>query len=246
MMRKAGNIFSTLLIIVLVGILAWSGYNAFHETDKYREGNKTYKNIAKEATKEDGNLNWKKLKKINPDVAAWIRMPQKDGFLNYPVVHCSSNEKYLHTLFNGAYGACGTLFIDKHNKPGFSDFNTIIYGHHMGRWFYEGPMFGKLERYRKQSYYNKHSWMWIFTPKQTYKMEIVASYTTPGISNKMAYRIRFGSSDKAEKWLSYTNKKSLIRSKYDYSALDHFVTLSTCAYDYSNERFVVVGKIVKY
>lgn len=242
-MKKAGNFFSTALIIALIGILLWSGYNAFHETDKYREGNNTYKNIAKEASDKNGNLNWKKLKKINPDVVAWIKMPQKDGFLNYPVVHCNSNDKYLHTLFDGTPGACGTLFIDKSNKPDFSDFNTIIYGHHMGRWFYEGPMFGKLERYKKQSYYNNHSWMWIYTPKHSYKLKIVASYNTPGKASENAYKISFKNEKERTRWLSYARNKSLLKTKYESDTFDHYVTLSTCAYDYQNERFVVVGKL---
>ena len=37
----------------------------------------------------------------------------------------------MNTNVDGEYSLIGALFLDYRNKPDFSDFNSIIYGHHM-------------------------------------------------------------------------------------------------------------------
>ena len=69
------------------------------------------------------------LKKVNPDVIAWIQIPALD--ISYPVVRGKDNDYYLHHMFDGQENKNGSIFVDYHNQPDFSDSNTIVYGHNM-------------------------------------------------------------------------------------------------------------------
>ncbi|MGX7306277.1 class B sortase [Enterococcus durans] len=42
----------------------------------------------------------------------------------------------------------GSIFMDYRNKKDFSDFNSIIYGHHMA----ESAMFGDLDKFKDQKF----------------------------------------------------------------------------------------------
>lgn len=246
MRRTAGhNILFTVIIILLIGVIAFSAYHIYEETEKYRQGNREYDKIESVAgaDKPGSVINWEELRKVNPDIVAWIKMPQEDGTINYPIVQTDNNTKYLHTLFDGSRGACGTLFVDKACEKDFVGFNTIVYGHHMGRRFYKGPMFGKLEKFRDQEFYDGHSWMWFYTPDRTYKLLIVAGYTTPADVNSYPYKITFNDDSERMKFIENMNNESDFVSKYDCGVGDRYVTLSTCAYEYHNARYVVVGKL---
>ena len=112
------------------------------------------------------------LKELNADYACWLYCP--DTPIDYPVVQAEDNAKYLHRLFNGAYNACGTLFIDYRNLPDFQDPNTLIYGHHMRN----KGMFGQLEAFAAQAFYASHPYMLVLSGKEISILELFAGYTT--------------------------------------------------------------------
>jgi sortase B len=87
--------------------------------------------------KADYALLFMELKRINPQVTAWLIID--DGVLSYPILQADNNEKYLKTGVDGKYNSHGAVFMDYRNGP-FTDFNTIIYGHNMR----DDSMFGPL------------------------------------------------------------------------------------------------------
>lgn len=109
---------------------------------------------------------------ISKDAVAWLYAP--GGGINYVVAQAGDNDYYLHRLLNGAEAKAGTLFMDYQNHSDFSDWNTMIYGHHMKN----GTMFASLVKYQDQEYYEKHPVMYLYTPGQRMKLEILAGYTT--------------------------------------------------------------------
>lgn len=68
------------------------------------------------------------LKKINPDVVAWFRIP---GVLEYPVVREQDNSYDLSHAVQKTYNIAGSIFLDYRNEADFSDGKSIIYGHNM-------------------------------------------------------------------------------------------------------------------
>lgn len=176
-------------------------------------------------------INFQELKKKNKDIVAWLYSENTE--INYPIVQGKDNEEYLHKLVNGNNNKSGTLFMDYRNKKDLTDPNTIIYGHNMKN----GTMFGSLDKYKKQSYYEENKTMYILTEEKNYKIELFAGYTLPANSN--IYNVSAASNSRVEavkKAKSNSTFKSDIEPKEE-----KIITLSTCAYDYDEARYVVMG-----
>lgn len=90
---------------------------------------------------------------MNNDVIGWLTI--YDSTIDYPVVRSpKSNDDYLSKNPEGNWEGSGSLFLDHHNKADFSDFNTIIFGHHMA-----GPaMFGELDEFLNKDFFDKHEY----------------------------------------------------------------------------------------
>ena len=90
---------------------------------------------------------------MNNDVIGWLTI--YDTTIDYPVLRSpNSNDDYLSKNAEGDWEGSGSLFLDHNNKADFSDFNTIIFGHHMA-----GPaMFGELDEFLNKDFFDKHEY----------------------------------------------------------------------------------------
>ena len=90
---------------------------------------------------------------MNNDVIGWLTI--YDTTIDYPVMRSpNSNDDYLSKNPEGDWEGSGSLFLDHNNKADFSDFNTIIFGHHMA-----GPaMFGELDEFLNKDFFDKHEY----------------------------------------------------------------------------------------
>jgi sortase B len=175
------------------------------------------------------------LQSQNEDIKAWIYCP--DTPINYPIAQSDDNDYYLHRLTDRTTNSAGTLFIDYRNKPDFTDLVTIIYGHNMKN----STMFGTLDLYKDQSYYDEHPVMYLDTKDDEYTVELISGYITDADSN--TYIIPTKLADRDE-YVNDTIKISTFNSGIttkDLKPTDNLVLLSTCSYEYQNARFVVVG-----
>jgi sortase B len=175
------------------------------------------------------------LENENEDIKAWIYSP--DTYINYPVLQSEDNDFYLHRLTDKTYNRAGSLFIDYRNSGDFSDYVTIIYGHHMKN----DTMFGSISDYKKQEYYDEHPVMYLGTPKSSYEVQLIAGFVTKAASE--TYIIPENVEERDE-FLNNSIKKSTFDSGIGVADLDKddkLVMLSTCSYEYQNARYVVVG-----
>ena len=186
--------------------------------------------------RESFGISWENLRKINPEVAAWITIPGAD--ISYPVVQGIDDEYYLKHTFEGQAVTAASIFMDANNHADFSDQNTFIYGHNMKN----GSMFGKLKQMYESEKYKDSKYLWICTPNGKYRYEIFSmQYAKVGSD---VYTL-FSAHD--EQFEAYV-KKMAKQSKVDMKALglgkdDYVVTLSTCTSDES-VRFVVQARWV--
>ena len=172
----------------------------------------------------------KDLTKEYPNVKAYIKI---DGTnIDYPVVQGEDNEYYLSHLPNDKKNQMGSIYLDYRNKN-FSDDNTIIYGHNMQN----DTMFGTLQDYKKQEYYDEHKIMYLFTPDKQYKIELFAGYTIP-VESDIYDMAKLDQEDIEE-----AMRKSDFKSDVIVSAEDKIITLSTCAYEYEGARYIVMGML---
>jgi len=176
-------------------------------------------------------VDFSKLQQINPDICGWLYSP--GTVINYPVVFSSDNVYYLDHLVDGTHSAAGSLFVDYRNNRDFSDLNTVIYGHHMK----SGTMFGSLKLYKNASYYKNHPYMWLYTPTAVYRLDIIAGYTTRGGSSAFSMYNDAGS---LAQYIASAVQQSAFTSQVDISSVTKVVTLATCAYDFTNARYVLL------
>ncbi|MDD4774400.1 MAG: class B sortase, partial [Eubacteriales bacterium] len=118
----------------------------------------------------------------------------------------------------------------------FEDNNTIIYGHNM----LNGTMFSDLLRYRKQSYYDSHPAMKLYTPQGNYDILLFSGYMTTDKSDSYTLNL----SDEAfEQYIAEAIAASDFKTDIRPGADSRLVTLSTCDNRTSDKRYVVHGLI---
>jgi sortase B len=159
----------------------------------------------------------------------------KDTVINYPVVQTKDNDYYLNHLFNRERNKCGCIFMDAANRSDFSSPNTILYGHHMRN----GSMFGSLEKYKDKKYYKKHKTLLLMTKEKKYVIKIYAGYLCS--QNGDAWRMDFTDEEDWNTWVQLGIDRSTFKNDIVPEYDDHVVTLSTCAYDFKNARYVLHG-----
>ena len=169
------------------------------------------------------------MQEFNKDIIGWIYI--EDTSINYPVVQAKDNNYYLYRLTNGEYNNCGTIFMDYRNDFDMTNRNTIIYGHNMKN----GSMFAPLVNYRKQDFYDTHKNIYYCTPEKNYKIELFAGLTVDDDSE--IYNLV----NLDENRINNLKNKSDFKSNVTVTDDDKIITLSTCAYEYQNARYVVMG-----
>ena len=235
------------ITVCLIGIILVSGYRIGKTMWEYQVAKSAYTNISEKTAKVDpkqftGVVDWKALKKVNPDVQGWLY--QKGTVINYPVVQGTDNDTYLHTRFDKQWSGGGTLFVDCRMEKDFKGFNSIIYGHHMK----DGSMFRSIRGYTKEDgYYDKHKTLELATPHGNYHLVVFSAFITKA-TDEDTYKMTY---DEAEKqaYIDRAWERSelpITKDSVDVTKNDRLVTLSTCAYDYEEARYIVMCKMVPW
>ena len=103
-------------------------------------------------------------------------------------------------------------------------------------------MFGTLENWADQTFYEEHPVFWLLTPEQDYRVEILGAYTTSAYSD--TYMIFQAASAALDRYLETMLAQSEIQAQAKPEAGNRYVLLSTCAYAFGDARFVIHGKLV--
>ncbi len=206
-----------------------------------------YRTVKREAAKlsaavwnQKNGKDFDKLKKINPNIVAWIKIKGTD--IDYPVVMAEDNSYYLsHDIYNkgNKYGA---LFTDYRLKNPFeTDLqNCIVYGHNMGR--NAAVMFSELKKYEDKAFYQTHDTVKIFTVQRPEgeNYRILAVRRVGAASN--SFTLEFSDKQDFRSWLDRQCKNSIYPCSKLTGDITKSVTLSTCTNDGKNRFIIVCGK----
>lgn len=177
------------------------------------------------------------LREQNPDIVGWIY--SEGTVINYPILQGVDNQQYLRRLFDGTKSTLGSIFLDFRNLSDFSDLNSLVYGHNIR----SGQMFASLSSYREQEYYEEHPVMWLLTPDQSYRIDLIAGMVVP--SDSEVYEI-YSYPEDLRSGLEYVLSNSTFDAgDVDAASVERIVTLSTCSYDYNDARYVVIGSLIE-
>jgi len=184
---------------------------------------------------------YKNLFNQNKKLIGWVKIA--DTNIDYPVMQTSDNEYYLNHNLNQEYDKNGSIFMDKDCDVLKPSTNYILYGHHMK----SGKMFGKLHLYENEEYYKKHPYIEFDTiyEEGLYEIMYVFRSRVYGETEIVFKYYQFIDADSEQEFNSYMEEMASM-SFYDTGVTaqfgDQLLTLSTCDYEETNGRFVVVAK----
>jgi sortase B len=180
-------------------------------------------------------LNFTPLQTANPDIAAWLTLDDTD--IDYPVVQGKDNSYYLTRTAEKKNSKNGAIFLDYRANPDFSDFSSVLYGHHMK----SGKMFAGLVKFKDKAFFDSHTTGTLYTPGKTYRLEIFAAAVTKPDSDY--YNYAFVSPSERESHLRMIGETAKLYRDIGATEQDKILTLSTCSYEYKDARTVVLAKI---
>ncbi|MCL2606270.1 MAG: class B sortase [Coriobacteriia bacterium] len=177
-------------------------------------------------------IDWDALWEINEDTIGWLYSPNTP--IDYPVMRADDYTFYLSRLPDRSFNANGSLFLDYNHNPDFSSSISVIYGHHMR----SGSMFGTLENYRSQSFFDDHPVMYLYTPEQNFRIDLMYGFVVA----EHQWRARaFMFYPNLPSLREYAAENTTFNSDVTFEEGDRMIALSTCSYDFDGARYVVLG-----
>lgn len=194
---------------------------------------------------EGMNIKWAKLYAANQDFVGWINIPGTS--ISYPLVQGKDNDEYLYLDFNRQNTNYGNPFMDYRNDIQDLDKNTIIYGHHMR----DNMIFAPLKEYKSTSTFQKSPIIELSTLYDDYTFKIYGVFFTnayPEQNNGYVFNFMhtsFGSNDNFMEYIEQVDMRKLYTTGVDIKPTDKIITLNTCAYEFTEARLVVIGRLVR-
>ena len=233
--RMTNEVVSMAVLIVILLLLAYGCYaiwdlgKVYHAADSMRYS--TYKPAA------DNPLSFQELQAINPEVFAWLTV--YGTHIDYPVVQGKNNLKYINTNALGKYALTGAIFLDTHNSLDFTDFNSIVYGHHMDK----DTMFGEISSFADPAYFQAREYGTLYFNGQDHGLVFFA-FLNADAYDTAVFRPGIRGQEQQQAYLDMLLGKAVnVRSEVSVGIGDRIVMLSTCSSASTNGRAILVGKL---
>lgn len=184
-------------------------------------------------------LDWDALHSRNPDIYAWIYVP--DTGVDYPVVqHPTDNSYYLNHNLDGSKGYPGCIYTENFNRRDFSDLHTVLYGHNLK----DKTMFSTLHNFEDPQLLQTDHYIYLYTEEAVFAYRIFAAYEFSAIHllDNYDYTNEYVYEDLLKQIRQAAGN---IRQDVEVTAKDRIITLSTCTADHdAARRYLVTGVLV--
>ena len=225
------NLTALLLILIVMFLscyMLWNSNQVYQAADA--------KNYEAYIPTEKHTKSFEELQKINPDIIGWIRV--NDTNINYPLLQAEDDDTYMNTDAEGKYSLSGSIFLHCANKPDFSDFNNMIYGHHMEKH----KMFGDVGMFTDKTYFEKHPYGNLFFDGKDHGVEFYALIQADAY-NERIFSICPDDPKAKQAYLQEILDNALYKRNFEITQNDHLVLLITCTSEMTNGRNILVGKL---
>ena len=237
--RIGNQILSVIVALLIVLMLSYGMYSLW---DTYR----IYKNsfaseeLLKFRPTDEGkdNPTLSDLKKINPDVKAWIQV--KDTNIDYPVVQGKDDMEYVNKNVYGEFELSGAIFLSCLNKDDFSDPYNLLYGHHMKN----GGMFADVADFTNKRYFDSHKKGILYQPDKTWKIRFFACMKVSASDARMYHPDGYRR-ENLDELLKYIKEHAVQYRDLDVNVEDSLIALSTCSEAETNGRVILLGVFEK-
>ena len=199
--------------------------------------------VTLEEEKAELPIDFDGLMEVNPEIYAWIRVP--DTNIDYPILQHEGEDQsyYLTRDIYGENNQAGSIYTEYYNNKHFQDPNTIIYGHNMKN----GSMFHNVRYFAEREYFDEHEDLYIYMPGKILKYQIINCYVYDD-------RHLLGSFDLSDEEIHKEYLEDIMRPRSMYTMIredvelsteDKLVTLSTCVANQPNNRRLLQAVLVE-
>lgn len=234
LVRCFSNLIDRIAVILLLLLCAYGIYGMWDTNQLLSSAQSS--NLQQYKPEADDTLSFQELKKINDEVIAWLTVYGTK--IDYPVTQADNDQKYVNTSVLGKYSLAGSIFLSSENAADFSDFNSIIYGHHMDK----EAMFGGLDKFIEKNYFNQHQYGNLYCDGKNYGIEFFA-FIKGDAYDWQLYNPGIQESAARESYLSYLLEQASQTRSMKVTEDDRIVLLSTCASEPTNGRHLLIGKL---
>lgn len=180
---------------------------------------------------------------INNEIKGWIKI--NNTVIDYPVTQSEDSTFYLEHNYKKESSRYGSIFIDSACKDGVNSKNIILHGHHMR----DGQMFAALMKFSDLNFYKSTPIIIFDSIDREMKWKIISIFKTNTLPDQgEIFNYLVFSFMNAESFLNYVHKvkmRSLIDIPVDINEDDQLITLSTCSYEFTDFRTVLVARKVR-
>lgn len=232
--RMADYFVNAIIVSFCVLLILYGGYGLWDSA----QVNKQAESQNYQTYRPDDQLSFEQLRQMNPEVFGWLTVEKTH--IDYPLVQGTDNSKYVNTDAKGEFSLSGSLFLDCRNHKDFSDMNHIIYGHHMDK----DAMFGELEYFQEQAYFEKHKSGKLYYKGQWHPIEFF-SFLHVDAYDEQIYNTTLHGERNRLSYLNYIRANAQHFRELSFQPEDRYIVLSTCTSSSTNGRHVLVGRISK-
>lgn len=238
MAARVGNRILSIMAGILILLMLSYGVYSLWDTYKIYANSFADEELLKFRPTDDGedNPTLKDLKKLNPDVKAWIQVPKTN--IDYPVVQGQDDMEYINKNVYGEFELSGAIFLSCLNKDDFSDPYNLVYGHNMKN----GGMFADVADFTNKEYFETHQKGKLYLTDATRKIRFFACMKVTAADAKIYHPDGYRK-ENLKDLLDYIQANAVQYRDINVADENSLIALSTCSEAETNGRVVLIGKL---
>ena len=238
MAARVGNRILSIMAGILILLMLSYGVYSLWDTYKIYANSFADEELLKFRPTDDGedNPTLKDLKKLNPDVKAWIQVPKTN--IDYPVVQGQDDMEYINKNVYGEFELSGAIFLSCLNKDDFSDPYNLVYGHNMKN----GVMFADVADFTNKEYFETHQKGKLYLTDATRKIRFFACMKVTAADAKIYHPDGYRK-ENLKDLLDYIQANAVQYRDVNVADENSLIALSTCSEAETNGRVVLIGKL---
>lgn len=240
-LNTANSLINIIVALFLLVAGVYSAYALWDNAQVYAAVDDAQSELLQYKPDPDGGNGptFEELRKINPDVCAWLTLDNTE--IDYPVLQGEDNLSYINTDVYGEFSMGGSIFLDSACDNTFHDKYSLVYGHHMAN----NKMFGDLDLYEDEEFFEENTTGMLILPDRTYDLEIFACLKVAASEN-VIYTPQKWQSDVSGlveftgNRATYIHQETMdkIGTSEDYSQV---LAMSTCSSDFTDARTIILA-----
>ena len=238
MAARVGNRILSIMAGILILLMLSYGMYSLWDTYKIYANSFADEELLKFRPTDDGedNPTLKDLKKLNPDVKAWIQVPKTN--IDYPVVQGQDDMEYINKNVYGEFELSGAIFLSCLNKDDFSDPYNLVYGHNMKN----GGMFADVVDFTNKEYFETHQKGKLSLTDAPRKIPLFDGMKVTAADAKIYHPDGYRK-ENLKDLLDYIQANAVQYRDVNVADENSLIALSTCSEAETNGRVVLIGKL---